>query len=59
MKLVSDMKVATLIGCHVRSFTACGGVPHNVLYDSLNTVVLERDLYGDGIAPLPHGNTDL
>lgn len=48
VEFVSDMKVATLIGCHERAFAAFGGIPRRVLYDNMKTVVLERDAYGDG-----------
>jgi len=48
VEFVSDMKVATLIGCHERAFAAFGGVPRKVLYDNMKTVVIERDVYGDG-----------
>ena len=48
VEFVSDMKVATLIGCHERAFAAFGGVPQRVLYDNMKTVVIERDTYGEG-----------
>lgn len=48
VEFVSDMKVATLIGCHERPFAAFGGVPRKVLYDNTKTVVIERDGYGEG-----------
>ena len=48
VEFVSDMKVDTLIGCHERAFAAFGGVPRRVLYDNMKTVVLERDVYGEG-----------
>ena len=48
VEFVSDMKVGTLIGCHERAFATFGGVPRRVLYDNMKTVVLERDVYGEG-----------
>lgn len=48
VEFVSDMKVATLIGCHERAFAAFGGVPRKILYDNMKTVVIERDVYGEG-----------
>lgn len=48
VEFVSDMKVATLIACHERAFAAFGGVPRRILYDNMKTVVLERDVYGEG-----------
>ncbi|MDB5746492.1 MAG: transposase [Massilia sp.] len=49
VEFVGDMKVTTLIGCHERAFAAFGGVPRKVLYDNMKTVVIERDVYGDGL----------
>jgi transposase len=48
VEFVSDMKVATLIASHERAFAAFGGVPRRILYDNMKTVVLERDVYGEG-----------
>lgn len=48
VEFVSDMKVASLIACHEHAFAAFGGVPRNVLYDNMKTVILERDAYGEG-----------
>lgn len=48
VEFVADMKVTTLIGCHERSFAAFGGVVRQVLYDNMKTVVLERDVQGEG-----------
>jgi transposase len=48
VEFVSDMKVATLIGCHERAFAALGGVPRSILYDNMKTVIIERNAYGDG-----------
>ena len=58
VEFVSDMKVATLIGCHERAFAAFGGVPRKVLYDFVprNKIVLlwRRPLCGHG-AETPRG----
>lgn len=48
VEFVSDMKVATLISCHEHAFRAFGGVPKQVLYDNMKTVIVERDAYGEG-----------
>ena len=48
VEFVSDERVATLLGCHVRAFEYFGGVPRTVLYDNVRTVVLQRDAYGRG-----------
>jgi transposase len=42
-------QVETLIACHERAFLAFGGVPKEVLYDNMKTVVLERNTYGHGV----------
>lgn len=48
VEFVSNMKVETLIACHEHAFAAFGGVPRRILYDNMKTVVLERDVYGEG-----------
>lgn len=47
-EFVSDERLETLIACHEHAFLAFGGVPHEVLYDNMKTVVVERDAYGGG-----------
>lgn len=37
-----------LIGCHRRMLGAFGGVPEEILYDNMKTVVTQRDAYGRG-----------
>jgi transposase len=46
VEFVSDMKLETLLSCHANCFAWFGGVPKQVLYDNMKTVVLERDAYG-------------
>jgi transposase len=48
VEFVTDERVETLIGCHERAFLAFGGVPREVLYDNMKTVVIDRDAYGPG-----------
>ena len=48
VEFVTDMKVGTLIDCHQKAFAAVGGVPRRILYDNMKTVVLERDVDGQG-----------
>ena len=48
VELCDDEQVETLIACHERAFLAFGGVPLEVLYDNMKTVVLERNTYGRG-----------
>lgn len=49
IEYVSDERIETLIACHVRAFEFFGGVPRELLYDNMKTVVLERDGYGPGV----------
>ena len=48
VEFVTDMKVETLIRCHQHTFETFGGIPQRVLYDNMKTVVIERDVAGDG-----------
>jgi transposase len=49
VEYVSDERIETLIACHVHAFDFFGGVAHEVLYDNMKTVVIERDAYGLGL----------
>jgi transposase len=48
VEFCDDEQVETLIACHEHAFLAFGGVPLEVLYDNMKTVVLERNTYGRG-----------
>ena len=48
IEFVGDERLDTLLACHEHAFLAFGGVPREVLYDNMRTVVLERDRYGRG-----------
>lgn len=48
VEFVTDERLETLLACHEHAFDFFGGVPHQVLYDNMKTVVLERDAYGPG-----------
>ena len=48
-----------LIGCHERPLAAFGGVPRKVLYDNMKTVVIERDVCGEGLHRYHAGFLDL
>jgi transposase len=39
-------RLPTLLSCHEHAFDWCGGVPHAILYDHPNTIVLGRELTG-------------
>ena len=43
VEFCDNEQVETLIACHERAFLAFGGVPLEVLYDNMKTVVLERN----------------
>jgi transposase len=47
-EFVSDERIETLRRCHENAFVFFGGVPRDVLYDTMRTVVDERDAYGRG-----------
>ena len=49
VEFVADERLETLLGCHERAFFFFGGVPREVLYDNMRTVVTERDHYGPGM----------
>jgi transposase len=58
VEFVTDERVETLIACHERAFLAFGGVPREVLYDNVRTVVTQRDAYGQGKHRLHAGFAD-
>ncbi|WP_425469832.1 MULTISPECIES: IS21 family transposase [Paraburkholderia] len=45
-EFVTDMRIETLLACHVRAFEAFGGVTREIVYDNMKTVILKRDAYG-------------
>jgi transposase len=49
VEFVNNERLETLLGCHERAFFFFGGVPHEVLYDNMRTVVTDRDQYGPGL----------
>lgn len=49
IEYVTDERVETLVACHVHALEFFGGVPRELLYDNMKTVVLERDGYGPGL----------
>lgn len=48
VKFVSNEKLESLLECHKEAFEYFGGVPYEVLYDNMKTVIIERDAYGLG-----------
>jgi len=49
VEFVTNEQLPTLLACHERAFDFFAGVPHEVLYDNVKTVVTERDAYGAGL----------
>ncbi len=56
---VTDEQFATLRDCHEQAFDAFDGVPREVLYDNMRTVVQERHAYGQGKHKFHPGLKDL
>ncbi|HFQ8924173.1 TPA: IS21 family transposase [Pseudomonas aeruginosa] len=49
VEFVTNERLATLLACHEQAFDFFGGVPREVLYDNVKTVVINRDAYGVGL----------
>ena len=49
VEFVNDERLETLLSCHEHAFFFFGGVPREVLYDNMRTVVTDRDQYGPGL----------
>ena len=49
VEFCDDERVETLIRAHENALLAFDGVPIEVLYDNMRTVVIERNTYGRGI----------
>src|SRR5262249_49144814 len=56
VEFVTDERLETSLGCHERAFYFFGGVPREVLYDNMRTVVTDRDQYGPGIQRAHRGD---
>lgn len=49
VEYMEDMQLPSLLECHIRAFEFFGGVPEEVLYDNMKTVVLQRNAFGQGL----------
>jgi transposase len=49
VEFCDDERVETLIAAHENALVAFGGVPIEVLYDNMRTVVIDRNAYGRGV----------
>jgi len=58
VEFVTDEKLSTLLACHENAFDYFGGVPGEVLYDNMKTVIVQRDCYGEGQHRLQAGFWD-
>lgn len=56
---VDNERFDTLRDCHEQAFDTFGGVPMEVLYDNMRTVVQERNAYGRGLHRFHPGLNDL
>jgi transposase len=56
---VDNERFETLRECHEQAFDAFGGVPLEVLYDNMRTVVQKRNAYGRGLHQFHPGLKDL
>jgi transposase len=45
VEFATNEKLETLLNCHSNAFDYFGGVPEEILYDNMKTVVVERDAY--------------
>lgn len=48
LEYVDSMRSEVLLACHQRMLADFGGVPREILYDNMKTVVTQRDAYGRG-----------
>lgn len=46
VEFCDNEQLETLIDCHENAFSCFSGVPHEILYDNMKTVVHERNAYG-------------
>ena len=49
VEFVSDERFTTLKRCHENAFSYFQGVPQEVLYDNMKTVIQQRNAYGKGL----------
>ncbi|MEE9333801.1 MAG: IS21 family transposase [Granulosicoccaceae bacterium] len=56
---VGNERFDTLRSCHEQAFEEFGGVPLEILYDNMKTVVTKRNAYGDGLHQFHAGLQDL
>jgi excisionase family DNA binding protein len=47
VEFTKNQKIETLLNCHKNAFEFFGGIPKNILYDNMKTVVIKRNVYGE------------
>jgi transposase len=55
VRFTDNMRYETLEQCHRLAFEYFQGIPENIWYDNMKTVVIERHAYGDGKHRLHQG----
>ena len=58
VEFVLNQKLSTLLDCHKNAFHYFGGIPLQVLYDNMKTVIVQRNAYGQGLHRLQAGFLD-
>jgi len=48
VSVTDNMRYETLQACHQQAFEYFQGIPQQIWYDNMKTVVIERDAYGEG-----------
>jgi len=59
VEFVSNERFETLLRCHLNAFAYFEGVPREVLYDNMKTVVKQRNAFGPGVHQFHSGLWDL
>lgn len=58
VEFVNDERLPTLLQCHENAFCYFGGIPYEILYDNMKTIIIQRDAYGLGLHRLQSGFWD-
>ncbi len=59
VEFVTDERFETLKACHENAFAYFQGVPKEILYDNMKTVIQQRNAYGSGLHRFHPGLWDL
>lgn len=58
VEFVDNERLTNLITCHEHAFEYFGGVPKEILYDNMKTIVVARNAYGAGLHRFQSGFLD-